>query len=291
MLITAFIWGSAFVAQRVGMDFVEPYTFNAVRMLLGGICLLPLIIIFKIKKGPNRAMNKWEERRHLFIAGFITGFVLFLASGVQQIGMVYTTAGKAGFISALYIVIVPLLSLFLHKKVPVYIWIGVVFGLSGLYLLCMKDSATVSLGDILIMASAFLYAVHILVIDYFAPRVDCVKLSCTQFFVAGFISLIPMFILEKPHFESIVECRWALLYAGVLSTGVAYTLQVIGQKNTNPAVASLILSLESVFAVITGTIILHEVLSPREITGCALMFFAIIIAQFKKKRHICKEAK
>lgn len=286
LLTTAFIWGAGFAFQRAGMEFIEPLTFNCARSFLGAFSLLILIIIFKIKKGPNRKMNKWEERRYMFKAGIFCGLALFFASSIQQMGMVYTSASKAGFISSLYIIIVPLLSIFLKKKVPSTIWFGVILGAIGLYFLCAGDAkglSNIGFGDILIMVSAFLYSVHILIIDYFAPKVDSVKLSCVQFFVVGFISLIPMFIFETPNWAGIIECRWALLFTGVVSCGIAYTLQIIAQKNTSPAIASLILSFESVFAVITGYLILHEILTLKEILGCILMFTAVIVAQIRNR--------
>ncbi len=290
LLIVAFIWGAGFVAQRAGMEYLEPITFNSVRSFLGAFSLLLLIIIFKIKKGPNKNINKWEERRYFIKAGFFCGVALFFASVIQQIGMVYTTASKAGFISPMYIIIVPLISIFLGKKIPKTIWIGVFFGALGLYFLCVGASGgfdSIEFGDLLIMISAFLYSIHILIIDYYAPKVDSVKLSCVQFLVVGLISLLPAFIYETPTLAAIYECRWSLLFAGVISCGVAYTLQIIAQKNTNPALASLILSFESVFAVLTGYLILHETLTSREILGCILMFIAVLAAQSKHSPSKC----
>jgi len=283
LLITAFIWGSTFVAQRAGMEYLEPFAFNTVRSLLGAFSLLIPVLIFKIKKGHNTSLTKWQERRYFIIAGIICGAALFLAIGVQQVGMVHTSASKAGFISSMYIIIVPLISIFFGKKFPRTLWLGVLLASVGLYLLCAADGLTdIGRGDILVMISAFLFALHILVIDYFAPKVDSIKLSCVQFFVCGIISFFPAILFETTLLSAIWECRWALLYAGIVSSGIAYTLQIMGQKDTNPAVASLILSLESVFAVISGVIILHETLTLKEITGCVLMFIAIIVAQGKK---------
>lgn len=274
------------MAQRAGMEFVGPFTFNTVRSFLGAFSLLILIIIFKIKKGPNLKMNKWEERRYFIKAGIVSGIALFFAFSVQQVGMVYTSASKAGFISSMYIVIVPLISILLGRKIPSTIWLGVILGVSGLYFLCVKGGLNAfGYGDLMVLASALLFAIHILIIDYFAPRVDSVKLSCVQFFVCAIISMIAMFFAENPTMTAILDCKWALLYAGVLSSGVAYTLQIMGQKDTDPAVASLILSLESVFAVVAGFLVLHEILSGREIFGCFLMFAAIIAAQIKKTGH------
>lgn len=289
LLITAFIWGSTFVAQRAGMEFIGPFSFNAVRSFLGAFSLLFLIIIFKIKKGPNRKMNKWAERRYFIGAGILLGIALFFAIGVQQVGMVYTTASKAGFISSMYIVLVPLISLFLGRKIPKIVWLGVILGVFGLYFLCAKNSLNgLGYGDLMVLASALLFAIHILIIDYFAPKVDSVKLSCVQFFVCGIISLFPMFLFENPDISAFLNCKWELLYAGVISSGVAYTLQIIGQKDTDPAIASLILSLESVFAAVCGFLILGETLTLRELFGCFLMFAAILSAQIKPGNEIKK---
>ena len=229
-------------------------------------------------------MNKWEERRYMLKAGILCGLALFFASNIQQMGMVYTSASKAGFISSLYIIIVPMISIFLGRKFPPTLWLGIILGAFGLYFLCAVDGfSNIGYGDILIMISAVLYSIHILVIDHYAPKIDSVKLSCVQFFVVGLISLIPMFIFENPTIEGIIACKWALLFTGVVSCGIAYTLQIIAQKNTNPALASLILSFESVFAVLTGYLILHEVLTMKEILGCILMFAAVLIAQIKRR--------
>ena len=266
------------------MDFIGPYTFNCARSFLGALSLLILIGIFKIKKGPNRKMNKWEERRYMLKAGAICGLALFFASSVQQVGMVYTTASKAGFISSMYIIIVPLISVLLGRKFSPCLWFGVFLGALGLYCLCGSNGLRhIGYGDILIMISAILYSVHILTIGYFAPKVDSVKLSCVQFVVAGAVGLIPAFLFENPAWAGLLACAGPLFFAGVVSCGVAYTLQIVAQKNTNPAVASLLLSFESVFAVITGFLILHETLTIREIIGCILMFTAVLAAQYKGK--------
>lgn len=287
--ITAFIWGAGFVAQRAGMEFLEPLAFNCVRSFLGAFSLLLLSIIFKIKKGHNKSLDKWAQRRYFLKAGIICGIALFFASAVQQMGMVYTTASKAGFISSMYIIAVPLISLFIGRKIPSTIWFGVFLGALGLYFLCAGDGISkIGYGDVMIMLSAVLYAVHILTIDYFAPKVDSVKLSCVQFFVVGVISIIPVFIFENPTFAAVLECKWALLFAGVVSCGIAYTLQIMAQKNINPALASLILSFESVFAVLTGWLILGETLSVKEIFGCILMFAAVIAAQIGNRKNPSK---
>lgn len=280
LILTAFIWGTAFVAQSVGMDFLEPFTFNGVRSLIGGIVLLPCIfLIRRINARAGEPEREEGTRKDLIIGGILCGLLLFAASSLQQIGIVYTTAGKAGFITAFYIVIVPVLGVFLHKRIGWKVWTAVVMALAGLYFLCMTEKLTVGKGDLYIFLCALIFSVHILVIDHFSPRVDGVKMSCIQFFTCGIVSLIPMFVWETPRVDNLLAGWVPLLYAGVLSCGVAYTLQVVGQKNVNPAIASLLLSLESCFSVLAGWLILGERLSTREFVGCILMFAAIILAQ------------
>ena len=285
LILTAFIWGTAFVAQSVGMDFLEPFTFNGVRSLIGGIVLLPCIfLIRRINARSGEAEKAEGTRKDLVLGGILCGLLLFAASSLQQIGIVYTTAGKAGFITAFYIVIVPVLGIFLHKRIGWKVWAAVVMALAGLYFLCMTEELTVGKGDLYIFLCALIFSVHILVIDHFSPRVDGVKMSCIQFFTCGIVSLIPMFAWETPGVDNLLAGWMPLLYAGVLSCGVAYTLQVVGQKNVNPAVASLILSLESCFSVLAGWLILGEKLTMREFAGCVLMFAAIILAQLPESK-------
>ena len=295
LVLTALIWGSAFVAQSVGMDYMGPFTFNSLRCLLGGLVLLPVIWIMgrKDPKGPayrpdSRSIEEGQKKRGdkkiLLTGGLCCGIALAAASSLQQIGLVYTSAGKAGFITALYILIVPVLGLFLGKKVGLKTWIGVGLAIIGMYFLCIKEGFFISYGDFLVMICAFIFSLHILIIDYFSPKVDGVKLSCIQFWVAGILCAVPMIISEKPTFEAVAAAWLPLLYAGILSCGVAYTLQIIAQKNTDPTVASLILSMESVFASLAGWILINETLSPKEIFGCVLVFTAIILAQLPQKR-------
>ncbi|MCI8645434.1 MAG: DMT family transporter [Firmicutes bacterium] len=288
LLLTALIWGSSFVAQRAGMDYIEPFTFNGIRSLIGGLVLIPVIFLLtrtSLGNGGAEAENqplpsdKKAERKTLIIGGISCGIVLFIASSLQQIGVVYTTAGKAGFITALYVIIVPIIGIFVGKKIRPVVWLCVVLSIVGLYLLCMKDGFSLGKGDLLVLLCAVAFALHIMVIDHFSPKTDGVKLSCIQFLVCGLISLVPMFAVETPVLSQILDCYVPILYAGVLSCGVAYTLQVVAQKDTNPTIAAMLLSLESVFAVITGVIILHEQVSARELIGCVMMFAAIIIAQ------------
>ena len=281
LFLTAFIWGTAFVAQSVGMDYLGPFTFNGVRSLIGGIALLPCIWILQKVNGKTQEEGSEKD---LITGGILCGILLFAASSLQQIGIQYTTAGKAGFITAFYIVIVPALGIFLHKKIGWKIWLAVVLAIAGLYFLCITESFSIGRGDILVFLCALVFAVHILVIDYFAPKVDGVKMSCLQFFVCGILSIPFMFTIETPAFNAVTEAWMPLLYAGVLSCGVAYTLQILGQKNVNPAVASLILSLESCFSVLAGWVVLGERLSVRELMGCICMFAAIILAQLPEKK-------
>lgn len=281
LLLTATIWGIAFVAQSVGMDYVGGFTFNAVRSIIGAIVLLPLIFFLDSRK-PKTELSENEkkaQRKTLLLGGLCCGVFLCLASNFQQFGIKYTTVGKAGFITACYIVIVPILGVFLKKKCSIYVWIAVALSLIGLYLLCIKDGFSIGKGDALVFICAILFSFHILIIDHFSPLTDGVKLSCIQFFVSGILSAIPALIFEHPTVPSILAAWMPILYAGVMSCGVAYTLQIIGQKGMNPTIASLILSLESCISVLAGWILLGQSLSIKEGIGCVIMFAAIILAQ------------
>ena len=296
LLLTAIIWGSAFVAQSVGMEHVEPFTFTFTRSIIGGMVLIPVIVL--LRKTDSAAMRRDSQgkdfagikgiTKYEWLGGICCGIALCAASNFQQIGMLHTTVGKAGFITALYVVIVPILGLFLRKRVPALIWFCVVLSVAGLYLLCMpKGAFTLAQGDVLVLICALLFSFHILIIDYFSPKGDGVVISCIQFFVCGILSGIIMLFVENPTFANIMDAKWSILYAGALSSGVAYTLQVVAQKGVNPTVASLILCLESVVAVLAGWIILGDKLTSRELAGCILMFVAIVLAQLptpKKER-------
>lgn len=281
LLITAVIWGNAFVAQSVGMDYVGPFTFNCVRSLIGGLVLIPCIYFLsgreeKIIMGRTK---KIEDKKMLVLGGICCGAALTAGSSFQQYGILHTSVGKAGFITAFYIIIVPILGLFLKKKCGSFVWIGVIIALAGLYFLCITESFTIGRGDIYVFICAIMFSIHILVVDYFTQIVDGVKMSCIQFLVCGIICGVLMLIFEQPSMSQLISAWQPLLYAGVLSCGVGYTLQIVGQKGMNPTVASLILSLESVISVIAGFLILHQKLSGREILGCVLMFIAIVLAQ------------
>ena len=284
LLLTAFIWGTAFVAQSVGMDYLEPFTFNGVRCLIGAIALLPCIWFFNRGKEKENKINDENAKRDLIKGGIACGILLFAASSLQQIGLVYTAAGKAGFITAFYIVLVPVFGIFLHKKIGWKVWTAVAIALAGLYFLCITETFTIGVGDIYVFLCALIFSVHILVVDHYAPKVDGVKLSCIQFLVAGIVSIPFMLILESPKMGNMMTSWFPLIYAGVFSCGIAYTLQILGQKNVNPAIASLILSLESCFSVLSGWVILGERLSARETIGCIMMFAAIILAQIPDKK-------
>lgn len=292
LLLTATIWGVAFVAQSVGMDYVGPLTFNCVRSLIGSAVLLPCIWFLNRREEGGQAAGKGGEtsrnaagtkkgdRRTLLTGGLCCGIALCFASNFQQFGIQYTSVGKAGFITACYIIIVPIMGLFFKKKCSPIIAGAVALSVAGLYLLCMTGGEmSVNKGDLMLLVCAFLFSIHIMVIDYFSPMVDGVKMSCIQFFVSGIISGIGMLLFETPEISQIIAAGVPILYAGVMSCGVAYTLQIVGQKGMNPTVASLILSLESSISVLAGWIILGQKLSAREIMGCVLMFGAIILAQ------------
>lgn len=295
LLITAFIWGSAFVAQKSGMEFIDPFTYNGIRTFIGGLVLIPVIFIMNMGKANPKETEITEEeqsakaaqKKLLIIGGICCGAALFVASSLQQFGVSYTTAGKAGFITTLYVVIVPIISILIGKKVRPLMWLCVIMGAVGLYLLCMTDASfKLQFGDMLVLLCAFAFAVHIMVIDYFSPKVDGVKLSCIQFLFAGLLGIICMFIFENPDINAILACWLPILYAGVLSCGIGYTLQIIAQKHAEPTVASLLMSLESVFAVISGAVLLHETMSGRELLGCAVIFAAVIIAQLPEKNKL-----
>ena len=281
LLLGAVIWGAAFVAQRMGMDHVSPFTFTGIRMLLAGLVMLPVIAV-----RDRKAAGKWEKEKKTgsgeqLKAGLICGTMLFAATSLQQAGLVYTTAGKAGFITALYVVLVPVAAWILFRNNPgKVIWISVITAVAALYLLCVAGGSFVlQTGDAMMLGCAVCFTFQILAVDRFAPRVDPLKLSCTQFMVTGILGMIFALATETIDPEGIREAVIPILYTGILSGAVGYTLQVIGQRDTDPTVASLIMCLESVFATLTGALVLGERMSAKESAGCALMFAAVIIAQ------------
>ena len=284
-ILAAFIWGTAFVAQDLCADSIGAFAFNATRYFIAVLALLVVILISdKVKKNKPTltAQEKKAANKQLWLGGLCCGAALAIASNFQQAVLVAgTDAGKAGFITALYVVLVPVFGLFFKRKVSLPTWIAVVLSVVALYLLCIKGDFSLAPGDLLVLVCAVCFAVHILVIDHFTAYCDGVKLSCLQFLFAGIISTICMFIFEDVDFAAILSCALPLLYVGIFSCGVGYTLQILAQKDSNPTVVTILLSLESVFAVIAGAIILKQQMTVREYIGCAIMFAAVILAQIQ----------
>lgn len=311
-MLTSFIWGSAFVAQSSGMDYVGPYTYNMARNVLAFLFLIPVIYVIGKKKGgtdnagsgtgiDDTASGEANWKSILFpdrttlVGGIYCGLVMAVASSLQQIGITMTTAGKAGFITALYIILVPLMGVFIGKKIPRIIWFCVVLAMAGFYLLCVKEGFSISKGDILVLFCSVGFSVHIMTIDYFTSKgVDGVKMACIQFAVAAIVMTPVMFALENPSVSGLLSAWMTIAYAGILSSGVGFTLQIVAQKDTDPTTATLIMSLESVFAAVSGCLFLNEVLLPKEILGCILVFVAVILAQVplpvksKEKRTVAE---
>ena len=279
LVFTALIWGMAFVAQSAGMEHVGPFTFNGIRSIIGALVLAPSAWFMDKKEG---VLTPWKDKT-LVLGGLICGVVLFLATSSQQIGIITTSSGKAGFLTALYMVLVPIFSIALRKRPGKQIWFCVLLALVGMYFLCIDGEFSIQAGDLWLLACAALFALQILAVDKFAPNVDVIKLSCYQFAVTGVLSIIPL-IQERPVMDNIMECWLPIAYAGVLSSGLAYTLQMEAQKKVQPTVASLIMCLESVFSAIFGFIILGERLSAREIVGCIVMLAAVVLTQIPIKR-------
>lgn len=277
LLLTALIWGLAFVAQRFGMNFLGPITFQGVRTLLGCVSLLPLALLRRKKQGAAFRMPSLR-------AVLCCGGALALASTMQQIGLTATPAGKAGFITALYVVLVPVIGMLLGRRTGRRTWIGVALSLAGLYLLSSVTSFSLEGGELWVLASAVMYSLQILSIDHFAPQCDSVMLSCLQFLAAGAAPLLLGLVTEHPQWRQIWDARWALLYTGIFSCGVAYTLQIVGQQTTPPTLASLIMSLESVFSAVFGALLLHETMHGRELLGCALMLLAVVLSQLPERQ-------
>lgn len=283
LTLTALIWGVAFVAQSEGMNYVGGFTFNACRFIVGGMVLIPCIFFLRRVNGDQWAkLDRTEQakrRKTGIIGGICCGVFICLGSTFQQFGIAQTTVGKAGFITSLYIIIVPILGLFLRKKVGLNIWVSVGIAALGMYLLCITEGFAISRGDFLVFLCAIGFSLHILVIDYFSPKADGVVISCVQFFTAGIISGVLMFLFERPTWDAVMEAWAPVLYAGVMSCGVGYTLQVVAQKDVEPTIASLIMSLESVFSLLAGWVLLGQKMSPKELSGCVLVFGAIVLAQ------------
>ncbi|HEY9089870.1 MAG TPA: DMT family transporter [Anaerolineaceae bacterium] len=283
LFITALIWGTSFVAQRVGMERIGPFTFTASRFLIGALSLLVFILITGATGAAARPSSPASHRADLLKGGLACGLALFMAISFQQFGLQYTSAGKAGFITALYILLVPVFGLFLRKNVSPRVWLGVILAITGLYLLTVTEGFSIGRGDLIVLCGTVFWAVHILVIDHFAAKVEASKLSFLQFLIAGVISAAVAGAVEVMEFSAIWKSAAPILYAGVVVVGIAYTLQVFGQKHASPSIAAIILSLESVFAVLSGMLLLGETLTGREIAGCILMFAAVLIAEIKPR--------
>ncbi len=314
LFLAAFIWGVAFVSQSKGMEYMGPFTFNGVRSLIGAIVLVPVILFRYMPKRVTKESeilqsdmvdnqsdtctnSSWKliDWKTTSTGGICCGLALMIATTVQQIGIMYTTVGKAGFITALYIIFVPIFGIFIGKKVPGAVWVGAVMAAVGMYLLCIQGSFRIGLGDGLIFICAVVFTIHILVIDHFSPKTDGVMLSCIQFFICGIICTTIALIVEKPDFAQLVNGAVPILYAGVMSCGVAYTLQIVGQKGVNPTIAALILSLESVVSVLAGWFAYKigflkddQTLTGRQLLGCAIVFAAVILVQLPVEEIVGK---
>jgi drug/metabolite transporter (DMT)-like permease len=277
LLITAVIWGFGFVAQRVGMDYVGPFTFNGTRFLLGCIVLLPFI--FLRSRNLKRLGTVRASNRSLIPGGCLAGIALFAGASFQQVGLVYTTAGNAGFITGLYVVVVPFVGSFIGRKPNTKTWIGAFLASAGLYLLSVKGNFTISYGDLLVLAGAFMWAIHVLIIDRLSPKNSALKIAFIQFATCSALSFITAFITETIQIKSLMDAAVPIFYGGCISVGIAYTLQVVAQKNAHPAHASILLSLEAFFAALGGWMMLNEILTPREMTGCGMMLFGMVLSQ------------
>ena len=279
LFITAVIWGVAFVFQRTGMDHIGPLTFMAARCTLA-VLFLAVLVMIKEKK----PLAIFEFNKPTLIGGLFCGLFLTAANNMQQIGIVNTSAGKAGFITAMYIVLVPFANFLVFRIKPSKKEIaGAILGVFGLYLLCVKEGFTITTGDKWVLGCAFLFTGHILCTDKYSDKADPIKMSMLQFVVSSVLGWLLAFIFEVPTFGAMWEARIAIGYVGILSAGVAYTLQIVGQKYTDPTAASLIMSLESVTAALSGWLLLHETLSAKELIGCVIMFIAILIVEIKGK--------
>ena len=278
LLFATTIWGCAFVAQSVGMDHLEPMSFQAIRSALAVLALVP--VIFLMDRSPKSFLPRWQDPK-LWKTGILCGLSLFVAQGLQQVGLLYTEPGKAGFITAMYIVLVPVLGLFLGRRCGLSVWLSVALAVAGLYLLSCVGVTKINIGDILILGAAAAFAVQIVLIDNLAQELDGVRLNCIQFLVVTVLSALAAAFTESPTWDGIIACALPLLYTGVLSSGVAFTLQILGQQHLPPEPASLIMSLESVFAVLAGWVLLGQTLSPTEALGSALVFAGVLLSQRK----------
>lgn len=283
LLIAAAIWGFAFVAQRVGMKYIGPFTFTGIRFALGAISLIPLMIFYNNKDEKVKIKN--IKGNNNLLGGVIIGIILFLAASFQQVGLIGTSAGKAAFITGLYIVFVPILGLFLRHHIKANTWIGAVIAVVGLYFLCVTNRFSISYSDMLELASAFLFAIHILLIDYFSQKINVLKLAFSQFITCSILSMITAVFIEHITVSGILQALVPILYGGICSVGIAYTLQILGQKNAEPTHAAIICSMETVFATIGGIFILNEQLGVKGSIGCLLMLTGMILSQLKSSKQ------
>jgi drug/metabolite transporter (DMT)-like permease len=278
LLLTAAIWGLAFVAQRKGMEFIGPFAFNGIRFALGSISLVPIIIYFRKK---DKAGNAQKKETPAFKNGIWLGLILFVAASLQQVGMVYTTSGNAGFITSMYVILVPIIGIFIGHKIPRQLWVGAILAFAGLYFLSVRGTLSIQLGDGLVLLSALFWAIHVLAISFFAPKNNVLALSAIQFAVCSILSLLVAFVFESFTLNEIYQASIPILYGGIMSVGVAYTIQVYAQKTAPPSHAAVILSLESLFAALGGWLILSEQMDAIKIFGCVLMLAGVIISQIK----------
>ena len=285
LLLTAFIWGSAFVAQSDGMNYVGPLTFLSTRFLLGGVVLIPVIVVqrFFRKTGSVSLADFGREVKGSLLGGVFCGILLGIASALQQYGLIFTTVSKAGFITTLYVIFVPIFSIFAKKRLGLGLWVAVALATVGLYLLCINENLALSFGDTLVFICGIFYALQIMAVDKYVKKSEPVLLSSIQFLTVGLVSLLPALIIEKPDLVSLKDAMIPIAYAGILSSGVAYTLQVFAQKYADPTVAAITMSFESVFAVLSAAVLLNERLSAKECIGCIVMFCAIILAQIPNR--------
>ncbi len=283
LLLAAMVWGFAFVAQKSGMESIGPMAYNGLRFILGSISLLPLIWLYNRKEIKPKAIIK--KKKELWKAGLISGLVLFAAASIQQLGIVYTTAGNAGFVTSIYVILVPIFGLFLKHKVNIQTWIGAIIALVGLYFLSVSEGLTLVIGDILVFGSAFFWAIQVLLASYYAVRVNVIKLAAIQFALTGILSLLISFFTETYGFQNIYNALIPILYGGFMSVGLAFTLQLIAQQKAVPSHAAIILSTESVFAAIGGWLILNEEFTSIETMGAAMMLMGVILSQLRKRRN------
>jgi drug/metabolite transporter (DMT)-like permease len=279
LLATAIIWGFAFVAQRVGMDYVGPFTFNGIRFAIGSLSLLPLVVMSREQRTATHKILPPAGSKTILFGGAALGLALFAGASLQQIGLVYTTAGKAGFITGLYVIMVPLLGLFWRQQPKIGTWIGAVLAAVGLYFLSVTEEFTIELGDLLVLIGAFFWAAHVLIIGWLSPRINPIKLAFSQYVACSILSLTTAVLIEDITMLSIFQAAIPILYGGLLSVGIAYTLQVVAQRDAHPAHAAILLSLESVFAAVGGWLVLGEIISARGLFGCGLMLAGMLLSQ------------